>query len=293
MKRRFKQLVIIGVLMMSISSQQLIQGSINEETQETQMHSTKGLFSWDYADCYKDKRQELSAIVDQMGISEIYQSNLFDLEETVCKEYISYLHQEKGVKVYALTGDPSWYNKIEDIEKQIDDVVNYNKKEEVDSKIAGIVLDIEPWVLGEGKWDERTLANTLKKASKYTQGKGLELVVVIPFWLQPKNLETIIANCDKTIVMNYNLYSPVDFIREEVALAKAYGKPILSAAETKEPEEAYGVLEHTTYYNAGIEKLLEDWQSIEEAYEYEGIGFGLHDLKALKLFLQKDVSSLE
>lgn len=292
MTKRFKKLFIIGVLTMSISHQQLIQGAINKNRQEIEM-STKGLFSWDNTDCYINKRQELSDIVDQMAISEIYQSNLFDLDEAVRKDYIGYLQQDKAVKVYALTGDPSWYNNVKVIQRRIDEVVNYNKNQEESYKIAGIVLDIEPWVLGEGKWDEKTLANTLKKAYSYSQGKGIEFVVVIPFWLQEKNLETIIAYCDKTIVMNYNLYGPVEFIKEEVALAKAYSKPIISAAETKEPGEAYGILEHTTYYNVGLEKLLEDWQSIEDAYQYEGVGFALHDLKALKVFLEKEVPNIE
>lgn len=292
MMKKFKQLMILGILTMSIGSQPLLLGATNEERHVLEMN-TKGLFSWDYTDCYSDKRQELSLVIDQMGVSEIYQSNLFDLDESARKGYINYLQQDKGVKVYALTGDPSWYNKVNIVQKQIDEVATYNKGKDTSDKIAGIVLDIEPWVLGEGKWDEKTLANTLKKAYKYSQSRGIEFVVVIPFWLQDKNLETIIAHCDKTIVMNYNLYGPVAFIKEEIALAKAYNKPIISAAETKKPEEAYGVLEHTTYYNVGLQKLLEDWQSIEDAYEYEGLGFALHDLKALKLFLAKEVSSLE
>ena len=113
------------------------------------------------------------------------------------------------------------------------------------------------------------------------------MIMVIPFWLDQINSEVIIANSDKTIVMNYNIKDPVKFIKEEIEIANKYNKKISSAAETKKTDANYGVDENTTYYYVGIDRLIQDWRDMYNEYKYDKIEFSLHDFNSVKDFINK------
>ncbi len=249
--------------------------------------SNKGIFSWKRTQCSISMREDTYYWIDKLQLNEIYQANIFRLTPSETKDFVTDLKVNKNVSVYDLTGDSSWYNKPEEFIKRIDRVKNYNDAVANESKVKGVVFDVEPWVLGDGNWSQDEYANTIKKAYEHAKTVGVEMVIVIPFWLEPVNLEVIIENSDKTIVMNYNIKAPVKFIKEEIELAKKYDKKISTTAETKKIDTEYGVDANTTYYYVGVDRLKQDWTDIYNAYKYNKLEFSLHDFDSIKDFMKK------
>lgn len=260
----------------------------NEEPSEpsTEYFANKGIFSWKNAQCATSMREDTYYWIDKLQLNEIYQANIFRLSSSETKEFVTDLKVNKNVSVYDLTGDASWYNKPEEFIKRIDRVKNYNDTVGSESKVKGVVFDVEPWVLGDGNWSQSEYANTIKKAYDHAKTVGVEMIMVIPFWLEPVNSEIIIENSDKTIVMNYNIKAPVKFIKEEIELAKKYNKKISTAAETKKVDADYGVDTSTTYYYVGVDRLKQDWTEIYNTYEYDKLEFTLHDFNSVKEFIK-------
>lgn len=259
-----------------------------EETNEpsTEYFANKGIFSWKNTQCAKSMREDTYYWIDKLQLNEIYQANIFRLSSSETKEFVTDLKVNKKVSVYDLTGDASWYNKPEEFIKRIDRVKNYNDTVGSESKVKGVVFDVEPWVLGDGNWSQEEYANTIKKAYEHAKIVGVEMIMVIPFWLEQVNSEVIIENSDKTIVMNYNIKAPVKFIKEEIELAKKYNKKISTAAETKKIDADYGVDTSTTYYYVGVDRLKQDWTDIYNTYEYDKLEFTLHDFNSVKEFIK-------
>lgn len=249
-------------------------------------NSTKGIFSWKNTQCSQTMRADTHYWVDKLQLNEVYQANIFRLTSSETEDFVKDLRINKKVSIYDLTGDPSWYNKPEEFIKRIDRVKNYNNTVKSESKVKGVVFDVEPWVLGDGNWSQATYANTIKKAYEYAQSVGVEIVIVIPFWLDTINSEIIIQNSDKTIVMNYNIKDPVKFIKEEIELAKKYNKKISTAAETKKTDPNHGVDSTTTYYYVGLDRLKQDWTNIHNTYGYDKLEFTLHDFNSVKEFIK-------
>lgn len=249
--------------------------------------ANKGIFSWKNTQCSKSMRNDTYYWIDKLKLNEIYQANIFRLDKEETKEFVTDLKVNKNVSVYDLTGDASWYNKPQEFIKRIDRVKNYNNTVARKSRVKGVVFDVEPWVLGDGNWSQVEYANTIKKAYKHAKSVGVEMIMVIPFWLEPTNSEIIIANSDKTIVMNYNIKAPVKFIKEEIELAKKYNKKISTAAETKQVDSEHGVDASTTYYYVGVDRLKQDWTDIYNTYKYDKLEFSLHDFNSVKNFISK------
>jgi len=254
--------------------------------QSTNYVSNKGIFSWKKTQCSEEMRDDTYYWIDKLQINEIYQANIFRLTLSETKDFVTDLKVNKNVSIYDLTGDPSWYNKPEEFIKRIDRVKKYNDTVASESKVKGVVFDVEPWVLGDGNWSQIEYANTIKTAYKYAKTVGVEMIMVIPFWLEPVNAEVIIQNSDKTIVMNYNIKAPVKFIKEEIEIAKKNNKKISTAAETKKIDTEYGVDASTTYYYVGVDRLKQDWKDIYNTYKYDKLEFSLHDFNSVKKFIK-------
>lgn len=253
----------------------------------TEHNLNMGIFSWKNTQCSEIMREDTYYWIDKLKLNEIYQSNIFRLTPLETQDFVTDLKVKKNVSVYYLTGDPSWYNKPQSFIKRIDRVKNYNATVPMEGKVKGIVFDVEPWVLGSGNWSQTEYANTVKKAYEYAKSVDVEMIMVIPFWLEPVNSEVIIANSDKTIVMNYNIKNPVKFIKEEIEIAKKYNKKISTAAETKKTDIEHGVEESTTYYYVGVDRLKQDWEAIYRTYEYNKLEFSLHDFNSVKDFINR------
>ena len=285
--KKFTSLMLLIIILSRFDIGIVTQSNAQDNSILKMYSINKSIFSWNNTQCSKSMREDTYYWIDRLKLNEIYQANIFRLSLEETKEFVTDLNINKKVSVYDLTGDPYWYNKPEEFIKRIDRVKSYNDKVDNKSKVKGVVFDVEPWVLGDGNWSQNEYASTIKKAYKHAKAVDVEMIMVIPFWLETANSEVIIENSDKTIVMNYNIKDPVKFIKEEIELAKKYNKKISTAAETKKIDIDYGVDKSTTYYYVGEDRLKQDWKDIYDTYEYDKLEFSLHDFNSIKDFFNK------
>lgn len=286
-KRFISTILVVALIYMIFNIGLEIETSseFNKNEIPTEYNLNMGIFSWKNAQCSEIMREDTYYWIDKLKLSEIYQANIFRLTLLEMQDFVTDLKVKKNVNVYDLIGNPLWYNKPEEFIKRIDRVKNYNDIVPIESKVKGVVFDVEPWVLGDGNWSQVEYANTIKKVYEHAKTVDIEIIIVIPFWLEQVNSEIIIENSDKTIVMNYNIKSPVKFIKEEIELAKKYDKRIATAAETKKVDSDYGVDTTTTYHYVGVDRLKQDWKDIYNTYEYSKLEFSLHDFNSVKEFI--------
>lgn len=293
MKKLGHKLLVVGMSMMMYS------GWGQEVAAASHIETSKQIFSWtqqpmlDY--------EEAATLCQALEIDEIYQyiPNAYFFDEPIAiASFVEGIKEESGeqVEVAFLTGEPYWYSRPDIIKTRIDYLATYNQKEGQNAPITKIVLDIEPWVLGEEvRWENHYKA-TLKSIYPYAKEKGIEVSLVIPFWLDTNDkiasgnslLRTIFDYTDEVVVMNYNRYVFDTAMDTEIKLAKEKGKRIISAAECQEVNEAYGVIEHITYANEGLDILQQDWNKLSKKYQYDQLGFAYHHYEAIKALVEKD-----
>lgn len=251
--------------------------------------SKKGVYSWIIDDLIHDTLN-FANICNKLDISEVFQEIPRDYFNDDLVLAIKRLkdNTKNNIDISYLCGDASWYNNSDHTKAEIDTVVSYNTNYGYEYPITKIVFDIEPWTLGENEWVDEFL-NTIKETYSYAKANNITLFLTIPFWLDTSEdinddtfYKEIIKYSDGVIVMNYNRYACFEAIDNEVNYVKEKGKLIYSAAETQEPNTKYGVDDSITYYNVGLNKLMQDWICLEEKYKYSGLGFVYHDFNSLK-----------
>lgn len=249
-----------------------------------------GVYSWDINDLINDT-VTVSNICSNLGINEIFQEIPEGYFNNDLTKAINNLrnNSKEIIEISYLCGDASWYNNADYAKEEIDRLIAYNINYCNDFPISKIVFDIEPWTLGISNWADEFL-NTIKEIYDYGKKNNITCILTIPFWLDTSEeinntdiYKGIIENSHGVIVMNYNRYAYFEGMDNEVSHAKERGKIIYSAAETQKPNERYGVYDFTTYYNIGLDKLVDDWEGLRYKYKYSGLGFAYHDLNSLKL----------
>ncbi len=274
MKNRTILATILAVLIMA-----LIVGIKFLKPQKSS--TTVSLYSWSM-NAFAEKKQHLFEVIEERGITDLYQDfttkYLASYDNTVVSELVL-----KGIKVYHLAGHPSWgYEEdARSIIEEIDKVVDYNAH--VESKIEGIVLDIEPY-LYEGKEynfepdDLEVYAKAIQKGYEYAKEKKLKYVICIPTWydtLSEELTEKVISNADRIEAMNYVVKDTLLNIQTEVEYAKKYDKEITTIYEVNfnynidEDDERTGI-----FYS--YKEMLEDFKKIKENYKYDKLYIGYH-----------------
>ncbi|MCR1952756.1 MULTISPECIES: hypothetical protein [Clostridium] len=243
------------------------------------------IFSWSTKVIKNNDLGNMYKVINDLNISTVYQ-NLSGLTVDEISGFIENIKSNTQAEVYFLTGDANWYKDVNKFIKRIEFINDYNEKVDNDLKIKAIVLDVEPWTLDEG-WDEDEYIKMLHKSYSYCKKSDLELINVIPYWLEKDIIEQIIINSDEIAVMNYNIEKPVKNIKDEVNLSKMYNKKINIIAETQAPNDKYGVTDNTTYYYKGYDALKSDWRKIKKEYKYKGISFSYHDYSNVLKFIYK------
>lgn len=241
------------------------------------------IFSWSTSVIKDNDLDNMYKLIDKLNIDTIYQ-NLHGLDKEEIEKFIGDIRNNTSADVYYLAGDPSWYNNSKAVRDNLDLVNSYNNNVSENLRINAVVLDIEPWTMGDD-WDRDDYKKTLEDTYSYCKSLHLGLISVIPFWLDEDILESIIINSDEIAVMNYNIDNTIKNIKEEIELSKIYNKRINVVAEVQEPNEKYGVLNNTTYYNMGYEALMKDWNEIYKTYNYDNIYFSYHDYKNIFKFI--------
>ena len=266
---------------------------------ESKIGYKRSVFSWDETEITDS--EEMIKISNLLGINEVYQyipHELFSSNDTILADFVSKMRDNAGMKVTYLTGDPSYYAKPDSIKRRINYLLTYNEGSGKNAPITSIALDIEPWTSDDIKDTDysTTFKETLEEVYTYAHDNGIEVIMVIPFWLDTseditdKTLYTsIIENSDEVVVMNYNQNTYYTAMDDEIEQAILNDKVIYSAAELQQPNEQYGVTDDITYYDDGFDALFEDWDKLKEKYsDYDRLSFSYHNIEALKVLLQKD-----
>ena len=143
--------------------------------------------------------------------------------------------KEKGQRVYYLAGASDWG--VEENGASMLEAVRitaeWNKKSGTEGGFAGIVFDVEPYLLEE--WDdnqescmEQYAANCIQ-AYQSAREEKLAVIICIPNFYDRIGLSALLEKiieegCDGIAVMNYNKKNEAGQIEEELRLAEKYGK---------------------------------------------------------------------
>jgi len=270
-----------------------------------------GLFSWN-AETVNETDGMIFSFMKQEGLNVLYQN--FSGKNSRQEQMAAFLEKamQEDIKVYHLTGDPSWGTDPEGKKLcgAVEDAAAYNRRTErkfrawrqADGKkwdtvprLAGIVLDVEPYTLTE--WDRdpdgtmRSFVSGMKEAYALAQKYDLELIVCIPWYYdrkgQQEQLEELVKNgCDSIAVMNYYRGAEIKNIAAEAKLAGEYGKGLINVYEFKKAD-GQGIKEINTYYDSGLEAARRNLGELRAAYPELAIQAAFHDYRALREVLDK------
>lgn len=307
---KLKKYISYILIMCAMSS--LLTPAFSSDTAEASpAPSEAGLFSWGAEEVNKTDGV-LFSLMKQEGLTTLYQN--FSTDNSRQEQMAAFLEtaMEEGIKVYHLDGDPYWGAdpKGEALCEAVEDAAAYNrrterkflawrekdgKKWEKIPRLAGVVLDIEPYSLKE--WDKnpgkvmKDFVSGMRKAYDLAQEYDLEVILCVPWFYedkgQQKRLEDLIKSCcDGIAVMNYYRGSEIKNIALEAELVRKYDKKLITIYEMKKAD-GRNVKKVNTYYEAGLEAAKENYKSLTEAYPEQTISVAYHDYKALKEVLKK------
>ena len=203
--------------------------------------------------------------------------------------------KNQNIKIYALTGTPEWAlsEDGESMIKRVEFIAKINEHLPDDTKIKGIVMDVEPYLL-DGFEENRkeimkkfisAISKTYEIAKKY----DLELVVCIPYyydhWNLESELEEIIINSDTIAIMNYYREKEIEHMEYEAVLSRKHNKEVMTIYELQEPG-LYGLTERNSYYGMSIENVYESFEEIKSYYSDQKVSVAFHEYEFLKELLE-------
>lgn len=254
----------------------------------------KSMYNWNINLLTGYAQKDSINLMQQMGITTVYQD--FTLDETEeMKQLVDTLTQAR-FEVYSLTGDPSWWNRLDKVKGHIDGVKRYNDGVNEDKKIRGILFDIEFYLDTAWNSDRNTVlstyVDTIRSATAYAHQFGLKLVVALPVWLDSyeTELEEIIKMTDMVSMMNYSKTNGITAIKKEVELAKKNNKPIEHIANFGYAEDEED--KDTTFFEEGLIAADTQWQAIKSSSNYENLTNSYHSLRSL-LYLEKNYEQID
>lgn len=240
------------------------------------------LFSWQKSAVIEERR-ELFSLMKEQNLTVLYQAFSKDLYEEDVADFLEKAAENK-IEVYLLTGDPSWA--LEENRKQLMGEVERASY----MGVEGILYDVEPYLLTE--WQQEpsavmdSMAEGMREACKLAHEKDLEVILCIPYYYDTKGLtsqlETLVKDCcDQVAVMNYYRGKEAEHIETESALAKKYGKALITIYELKAPGE-HGLIEENTYYGEGLQAARDNFSQLKKVYGEQTLSMAFHDYEALK-----------
>lgn len=244
------------------------------------------LFSWNPGEVDPSAWPELEVVLEERGISAVYQQMDFN-DFAAVERFVAFL-SARDVQTYALMGEVDWsFAEYEQpMRASIQAAATYNKDQK--EKLAGVVLDVEPYLSTAWKTDPRGVfaqyLKNMESAYRLCEENGLELLLCIPYHFDQTVgttlLDSLIQNaCDGIIVMNYNRRDEIGQIQTEVELARKDRKSVTNAYEFL-PAGEHGLTKNNTYAQEDASVLEASRQKLKEAYPT--IRFAYHCLEALK-----------
>lgn len=260
------------------------------ETDYREMLSRTSIFSWEQEYMETEYEPQLELAMTSLGIETVYQEVS---DGTDPKIVLSYLERraDKGQKVFYLAGASEWglEEDAASMLAEVEKVKKWNRDAVKGRGFAGIVWDVEPYLLREWrKAPQEAMEQFVKNCEAAYQAahkNRLAVILCIPnFYDLPEYnqaLERLMKNgCDGIAVMNYLKADEAGQIAGEVELAQKYGKAVINITELQKPGY-HELTEENTYYYDGLLAVEESWERLREAFDYDGLGFSWHYLKPI------------
>jgi hypothetical protein len=223
----------------------------------------------------------------------IYAYDLLPGQEAAFQEFLALA----GLQVECLAGDPSWAltENHENVLSFVRAVVAFAQTLPPGSNLAGIHLDVEPYVLPEWKTDQAAVITQylemLEASHQALAGSGLRLIVDTPFWFDTISAEyggrTRPLNqhvqdiTDRVVLMDYrDVAEGDDGIIQHAAVEMLYaaqiGRQVVIGVETNDvaPEP-----EKVTFYEEGQQAMEDALAAVLETYGGNPAfgGIAIHD----------------
>ena len=255
--------------------------------------SGTGIFSWsETLPEKKEEQKQMREVVDRLEIERVFQAFPESMEESA-SGFISDLSL-RGIECYGLIGTPEWGTDsgMGEACRRIDEMADYNGRVSGSGRLAGVVADIEPYLLS--RWDTQPrqvmeeFCRNMKEIYLHAGERGLSLILCIPYWYDeeyPEYLEALVRDCcDEIAVMNYYVGKESEHMETELKLCRKYEKSIICVSEFQ-PPGVHDLTEKNTYYNRGIAAAEKAWKQIQKDSGYEKLTFAYHYLEPVRELL--------
>lgn len=250
-----------------------------------------GLFSWD--DDLLENEEKACQLFDTMlyhGLTVLYQYFPSDISSDISREFLRWASQ-RDISVYLLNGSPDWALDPQggDMLKIVRQAKKINKNLEENERLAGILMDCEPYLLDQ--WDERkyeimeSYVDAMTSARRKASTASLIYIACIPFYYDDMGLENQLESlfsrgCDGVAIMNYSKKNEAGHIETELSLAKVYNRAVTVIYELQNPDD-HGLSEVNTYYHDGLDALKDSVDYLINYFGRDRFQYALHDYNAL------------
>lgn len=276
-------LIVIVLILFNINK------LVTKKSLDTVTKDTRALFSWKSEEV-DSTNSLLFEIMDKQEINTLYQEFSRDLSQEAINDFL-FEGENNKIDIYYLTGEPEWaLDKTgKSMIDHIDRVVELNNNLKENSRIKGIVFDIEPYSLDEWKNKEKVMDDFvigMEVAYKHARDNNIEVILCIPYFYDNKGLtkqleELIKSGCDSIAIMNYSKGNEIENMNLEVEFAALFNKKIINIYELQ-PPGTRDLTEKNTYYNQGVEAIENNFQDILDEFYGKDISVAFHEYNSLK-----------
>lgn len=186
--------------------------------------------------------------------------------------------QARGLRVWAVAGDPSWAQNRAAWVGWTSEVVDFGQ-------FDGIVADVEPYLLADwsnSRKRSRLISSYLKNLQAATAAAGsTEMLVAVPFWWDLDEyrtkgrtlVEQTMVAADGVVVMAYRDHAEgidgiIDLASFEVALGSQMSKRVVVGVET-----GVASIDKVTFFEEGSAFMEAELVKVEAAFAGTG-GYG-------------------
>lgn len=276
-----KRAIAFGILVMILVFGSAFYGLGHTKTKDKT--ESFGLFSWHMEVVAKQEADTLNACITAAGITEIYQEFTTEsLQDGTAAAFVKRMAQQK-VSVYALLGSETWVNEPDELLAALQEVTQYNSTTDKNSRLCGVVVDVEPYLLED--WDDgdesraalmERYFSCMESAYRYAAEQDLFFWACIPTFYDTDVLERLAARCcDGLAVMNYNREDEYGRMAHEVGVARAYDKHVMCIYELQKPGK-HELEEINTYANRSLSELQSSWDDLRQKFGYDKLSYAYH-----------------
>lgn len=269
----------------------LLTGCSTRELSVLPPPSGPGLFSWQKNVLEIEEAVPLFETMNSQGLTTLYQYFPDNVSLQTSRNFLTEA-AKYNIQVYFLTGSPEWAldSKGKSMLEAVEQARKINRRLPSRAKLAGIMMDTEPYLLEEWEGHEAAVMDTyleaMTLAHKKASGAGLRYAACIPFYYDDMGLERYLKllltdGCDDLAIMNYSRYREDKHIETELALAREADRPVTVIYELQKPG-SHGLTESNTYYYEGLDALKDSVHLLETRFGKDSFQYALHDYRALQ-----------